>query len=96
MTLISIPKGRNDQLYPLPSTPTFQLPSLLDETTEEGKEGRRIGVGRRGCRGELTRVPRLPNSNLGVGRVGKWAQCGVMLRAFAIRTHSNLIHPSIS
>lgn len=24
----------------------------------------------------------LPNSNLGVGRVGKWAQCGVTLRAF--------------
>lgn len=26
----------------------------------------------------------LPNSNLGVGRVGKWAQCGVTLRAFAL------------
>lgn len=34
-----------------------------------------------------------PNSNLGVGRVGKWAQCGVTLRAFAL---SLSIPPSIS
>lgn len=26
----------------------------------------------------------LSNSNLGVGWVGKWAQCGVTLRAFAL------------
>lgn len=30
------------------------------------------------------RQDRFPNSNLGVGRVGKWAQCGVTLRAFAL------------
>ena len=71
---------------------------LREETAgsmQEGKEGRQIGVGRRGCRGELTRVPRLPNSNLGVGWVGKWAQCGVMLRAFAIRTHPTSPWPAL-
>lgn len=39
------------------------------------EEGRRVDEKRRGW---------LPNSNLGVGWVGKWAQCGVTLRAFAL------------
>lgn len=53
------------------------------------------GISRRRCPasvrfpGQESRVDEkrqgwFPNSNLGVGRVGKWAQCGVALRAFAL------------
>lgn len=49
-----------------------------EEEKEEEKEdggGKHVDEKRRGW---------LPNSNLGVGRVGKWAQCGVTLREFAL------------
>lgn len=46
-----------------------------DEARTGDEDGRRVDEKRWGW---------LPNSNLGVGRVGKWAQCGVTLRAFAL------------
>lgn len=46
------------------------------------KDGRRVDEKRWGW---------LPNSNLGVGRVGKWAQCGVTLRAFALSPSQPLL-----
>lgn len=52
--------------------------------TSQGKDkdGRRVDEKRWGW---------LPNSNLGVGRVGKWAQCGVTLRAFALSPSQPLL-----
>lgn len=49
--------------------------------TSRGGDEDRDGDGRRV---DEKRWGWLPNSNLGVGRVGKWAQCGVTLRAFAL------------
>lgn len=62
----------------LTSRPTFTIKRAdgrerVEEKRMEG--GGRVDEKRRGW---------LSNSNLGVGRVGKWAQCGVTLRAFAL------------